>query len=97
MCDFPILLVDDDPQIRRFIQAVLSKHGFQVLEVPDGVSALATVRKLDGAISLLVSDYSMPGLDGGILSRRLRDHFPAIPILLITAVREMKPSFRAAG
>jgi CheY-like chemotaxis protein len=81
----PVLLVDDKPQVRSLIRAILSKHGFQVLEVGDGVSALSAVRAQNGAISIMVSDYDMPGIDGGILARRVKEQFPTIPILLVSS------------
>ena len=40
----PVLLVDDEPQVRSLIRAILSKHGFQVLEAADGERALSTVQ-----------------------------------------------------
>ena len=85
MSDLPVLLVDDEPQVRSLIRAVLSKHGFRVVEAIDGLSALSTVQDLDGAISLMVTDYSMPGLDGATLASRVKEQFPAIPILLISS------------
>lgn len=57
--DLPVLIVDDEPQVRSLIRTVLSKHGFRVVEARDALSALTAVQELDGAISLMVSDYSM--------------------------------------
>jgi CheY-like chemotaxis protein len=83
--DLPVLIVDDEPQIRSLIRAVLSKAGFRVLVAVDGEEALSTVQALHGEVSIVVSDYSMPGLDGGSLARLVRCLFPLIPILLVSS------------
>lgn len=85
MSNWPVLIADDEPQVRSLIRAVLSKHGFRIIEACDGVSALSTVLDLDGAVGLLVTDYSMPGIDGLNLARLLKTLYPAIPILLVSS------------
>jgi DNA-binding response OmpR family regulator len=83
--DLPVLIVDDEPQVRSLIRVVLSKAGFRVLEAVDGIKALSTVQALHGEIRIMVSDYSMPGLDGGSLARRVKEQFPTIPIILVSS------------
>ncbi len=85
MLQGPVLLVDDEPQVRSLIRAVLSKHGFQIVEADDGLSAWTTVQELQGAISLIVSDYSMPRLNGAALASRVKAQFPTIPILFVSS------------
>jgi DNA-binding NtrC family response regulator len=85
MLDLPVLLVDDEPQVRWLLRSVLTKHGFQVLEARDAMSALETVRRLDGAISLVVSDNFMPEMNGNALALIVKEQFPAIPILLMSS------------
>jgi CheY-like chemotaxis protein len=85
MFELPVLVVDDEPQLRSLIRTLLLKHGFRIVEASDGVSALSTVKKLNGAISLMVSDYSMPGMDGGALAQLVKAQFPAIPVLLMSS------------
>lgn len=81
----PILIVDDDSQIRSLIGAVLRKHGFQIREAVDGVAGLSAVREMEGAISLLVTDHFMPGLDGAALARHVKALFPTIPVILMSS------------
>jgi CheY-like chemotaxis protein len=85
MLDLPVLLVDDEPQVRTLIRVFLSKQGFRVVEAGNGATALTTLKQLDGAVSLVVSDYSMRVLDGATLARRVKDQFPAIPVLLMSS------------
>lgn len=85
MFDLPVLLVDDEPQVRQLIRAVLSKHGFRIREACDGASALSALQELDGAFSLMVTDYSMPGVNGDTLASRVKERFPAIPVLLMSS------------
>jgi CheY-like chemotaxis protein len=80
-----VLVADDERQVRSFIRAVLEKAGFRVLQAVDGIQALSMVEALFGDIGLLLTDYSMPGMDGAALAKRVRGQFPAIPILLISS------------
>lgn len=81
-----VLVVDDEPQIRTFIQTVLLRHGFQqVLEANDGLSALSTLRALNGEVGVIVTDVCMPGLDGFTLSGQVRQQFPWISILIMSS------------
>ena len=82
-----LLIVDDDPQVRALVRAVLLKHGFPTVEASDGMSALSTLKSMDGAIGLMVSDFSMPGLDGEALARLVKAQFPSTPILLMSSER----------
>lgn len=65
-----ILIVDDDDHLRQVLVAVLSQNGYEVDGVPDGHAALA---RLDAhPYDLIVSDLTMPGLDGPALYEALR-------------------------
>ena len=74
----PIVLADDDAQVRSIIQRLLSDQGFTVIEAEDGLSALAVIQRLNGMVALLVSDISMPNLEAWIsaewLKRRSRHY-----------------------
>ncbi len=78
-----VLVVDDDPSIRRMLARTLAGEGFTVDEVGDGGSALAAIeRRMPDAVVL---DLMMPGLDGLAVCRRLRAAGLDVPILLLTA------------
>lgn len=77
-----ILVVDDDPHIRKLVTVFLQKEGFRTIEAPDGVEALnqMEVNKVD----LVVLDIMMPNMDGWELCRELRVLYD-IPLLMLTA------------
>jgi len=80
-----LLIVDDDPYIRELIGLFLSKEGFDIVEAPDGVKALALM-EADPA-DIVILDVMMPHMDGWELCRHLRATTD-IPILMLTAKGE---------
>jgi len=79
-----VLVVDDQAQIRRFLQRTLQDAGYQVITAEDGEAAFELARKRDGRIDLLVSDVIMPGISGIELSRRLLAMYPQLAVLLVS-------------
>jgi two-component system response regulator MprA len=78
-----ILVVDDDPAVRRMLLRTLTAEGHEVDAVADGGAALAAVeRRTPEAVVL---DVAMPGIDGLEVCRRLRARGLTIPVLLLTA------------
>ena len=78
-----VLLIDDEELVRVATAEMIRDLGHSVVEASGGAEALA---RLDHglAVDLVVTDYKMPGIDGGELSRRIRERHPEIPVLLIT-------------
>ena len=83
-----VLVVEDDPSIRRLTKTVLETQGYEVFEVVDGPSALPAAREARPDVVLL--DVGLPGMDGfGVLSllkedEELRD----VPVMMVTAWAE---------
>ena len=88
-----ILVVDDDPQLRALLVDTLQTIGYEAHGVADGVEALSSLR--EQTADLVVSDISMPRMDGIELSTRLRHDFPGVGILLITGVATEETEKRA--
>ncbi|HEY8377995.1 MAG TPA: sigma-54 dependent transcriptional regulator [Nannocystis sp.] len=81
-----ILLVDDEPNLRKVLGALLKQLGFEVHAESDGAAALARVRAAPpGTFDVVISDLRMPNLDGMGLLRALQVHEPGLPVILLTA------------
>jgi two-component system cell cycle sensor histidine kinase/response regulator CckA len=78
-----ILVVDDEPSVRRITRRVLEGVGYRVRSAPDGAVALDVVAR-EGTPDLVVTDLMMPGIGGAELSRRLRLEYPALPVLFMS-------------
>jgi len=83
MNHYPILLVEDDLQLRTALAETLRLADYEVLEAEDGSAAL---RILDDApVVAVVTDYQMKPMDGFTLLKKIRRHHPQLPVLMITA------------
>ncbi len=80
-----ILVVDDEPGIRDFLEMYLRRRGYYVVTCADGQQALDLVLSGQFDYDLLLTDNSMPRLRGTDLARRLRENGRAQPAILITA------------
>jgi two-component system response regulator MprA len=78
-----VLVVDDDPPLRRMLKRTLAAEGFEVTLAADGGAALVAAER--SAPDLIVLDVAMPALDGLAVCRRLRSKGLATPILMLTA------------
>ncbi len=78
-----VLLVEDEPEVRKVIRLQLTELGHPVLEAANGLEARAMLEAVDD-IAILVSDTVMPGLGGRELAAFAHSLRPALPILLIT-------------
>ena len=72
-----ILVVEDEPGVRRLATRALAERGYHVLEVADGEAALDLVREHLGPLDLVLTDAVMPGMGGTELARRLSEIRPA--------------------
>jgi two-component system response regulator MprA len=78
-----LLIVEDDPPVRRMLERSLRAEGFAVRSAADGGAALVAA---EGAIpDLVVLDLAMPGLDGFEVCRRLRERGMSGGVLMLTA------------
>ena len=81
----PVLLVDDDADMRDCLTEVLREEGYQVIEAKDGAHALRLVEEGLSPCAIVI-DHRMPGLTGGEFVETLaaRSLVPTIPVVLIT-------------
>jgi CheY-like chemotaxis protein len=81
-----ILLVDDEELVRRVLAHLLSDAGFTVEQAENGASGLQLGRRMNGSLSLVISDVNMPIMDGLEFAAALRKTDAQVPFLFITAV-----------
>jgi two-component system KDP operon response regulator KdpE len=81
MSNATILVVDDEPQIRRMLQATLSSNGYDVIEAENGEDAIAAVVREHPNLILL--DVNMPGMTGLEACSKIRMSFGG-PIIMVT-------------
>jgi two-component system KDP operon response regulator KdpE len=92
MTPLRILVVDDEPAIRRFLRTSLGSQGYQVEEAEDGAAALAA---MSHAPDLLVLDLGMPGMDGFEVIRQLRESGATLPIVVLSVRADEAGKVRA--
>ncbi len=78
-----ILVVDDEPAIRRFLRVSLSAQGYRVFEAETGESALDHIGR--DHPEMIVLDLGLPGLDGFEVIRRLREAGSSVPIIVLSS------------
>jgi CheY-like chemotaxis protein len=76
-----VLLVDDEPGVRFALTEVLHDRGYRVVSASSGAEALAALEGVD----VVVTDLSMPGMDGLELVSRIAARAPWLPVILLTA------------
>ena len=91
----PVLIVDDVPDHLHLMSIFMRKAGYKVAEASSGAQALEIAQRVRPA--LIISDVSMPGLDGIELTRMIRSNnrLTETPILLVSAIRIGDDSARA--
>jgi two-component system, OmpR family, KDP operon response regulator KdpE len=77
-----VLVIEDEPQVVRFLKASLSSHGFRILEAPTG--QLGLVEASSRVPDLILLDLGLPDLDGVEVVRRLRE-WTAVPVIVLSA------------
>jgi putative nucleotidyltransferase with HDIG domain len=83
-----VLIVDDDPQIRDVLHQVFAAAGFGTQRAPDGQAGLEAFRT--GRPPLIVTDLSMPLMDGRALLSAVRDEDPDAAVIILTGAADVK-------
>ena len=78
-----VLIVDDEPPIRRFLKTALSAQDYRVEEAGDGETALDFLKR--NPVDLVVLDLGLPGMDGLEVVRRVRETGSAVPIIILSS------------
>jgi len=86
-----VLVVDDDPPLRGILRRMLEDEGFHVEEAPEGESALRLIQARTEPFDLVLTDLSMPQIDGRQLSETLRRYRPSVALLCMSADPDAVP------
>jgi two-component system, cell cycle sensor histidine kinase and response regulator CckA len=79
-----ILVVDDEPTVRRLTARVLMGEGYQVSEAQDGLEALHIVLTNGAELDMVISDIVMPKLNGVELLQSIVSAHPGLPVILMS-------------
>ena len=79
-----VLIVDDEPAIRRLLRTSLSAQGYRTLEAASGADAFAALAEAREAVDVVLLDLGLPDMDGLDVIRRLREA-SAVPIVVLTS------------
>ena len=90
-----ILVVDDDLDVRTFLQESLEGLGHQVLALESGEDAVARLKDWNPGLALI--DYAMPGMNGADTARAAREIDPDLPIIFVTGYAESEKLEAALG
>lgn len=82
-------MVDDEPLLRSLLSRALAHANFEVVEAASGPAALQLL--CTEPFDLVISDVQMPLMTGIELLRKLRQHEPELPVVLISGVFELAP------
>ncbi len=88
-----VLLIDDDPGIRKVMAITLEDSGYEVVTAPDGETGLKLLQK--EAPQIVITDIRMPGMDGIEVLRRIKGIDPGKEVIVVTAFSDLKYAIEA--
>lgn len=91
-----VLVVDDEQPMRQLLRRMLEEEGFQVEEAPEGDSALRMIQARGEPFDLVLTDLSMPRIDGRRVSETLRRYRPSVAVLCMSADPDAVPYIESA-
>lgn len=83
-----VLVVDDEPKLCDLLSSALSQNRIQVFTASNGLQALEVLEQED--IDLVISDWRMPGMDGPQLLAEIKQRYPNLPVIVMTAYSTVK-------
>ena len=77
-----VLVIDDDPGIRDYLETLATRQGYGVYTAADGETALAGLEKTSP--DLITLDAVLPGMDGLETLRRIKERVPEVPVIMLS-------------
>jgi len=87
-----VLVVDDEPDIRKVVRMTLEKAGYDVVEAEDGKKAIAEIKKDENSLllNLIITDIRMPNVNGIDVLNYYRKEWPSIPVIVLTGFPDLE-------
>ena len=87
-----VLVVDDEPDVRKVVRMTLEKSGYDVLEAEDGEKAIAEVKKDENSLllNLIITDIRMPNMNGIDVIRYYQQEWPSVPLIVLTGFPDLE-------
>ncbi|GJL63733.1 MAG: hypothetical protein NPIRA04_23870 [Nitrospirales bacterium] len=86
-----VLIVDDEPDVRKVVRMTLEKAGYHVLEAEDGEKAIEEIKKGENPIVLdvIITDIRMPNKNGIDVINYYKQEWPSVPLIVLTGFPDM--------
>lgn len=87
-----VLIVDDEPDVRKVVKLTLTKAGYDVIEAEDGEKAIATIKEGENPLLLdvIISDIRMPKINGVEAINYFQQQWPSVPLIVLTGFPDME-------
>ncbi len=87
-----VLVVEDEPDVRRVIKRILTKAGYDVIEAEDGEKAIEAINEGENPVLLnvIISDIRMPKMNGIEAINYFQQQWPRVPIIVLTGIPDME-------
>ena len=86
-----VLIVDDEPDVRKVVKMTLTKAGYDVIEAEDGEKAIAAIKEGENPLLLdvIISDIRMPKINGVEALNYFQQQWPTVPLVVLTGFPDM--------
>ncbi len=86
-----VLVVDDEPDVRKVVRMTLEKSGYDVVEAEDGEKAIEEIKKGEHSLllNLIITDIRMPNMNGIDVINYYRKEWPSVPVMVLTGFPDL--------
>ena len=81
-----IIVIEDDTTLLNLLKLFLTREGFEVITATSGHQALKQLNQSDTHPALILTDVSLPGMDGFTLLEKIRENHPTTPVIFMTGL-----------
>ena len=87
-----VLIMDDEPDVRKVVKMILTKAGYDVIEAEDGEKAIAAIKEGENPLllSVIICDIRMPKINGVEAINYFQQQWPRVPLIVLTGFADIK-------